>query len=114
MDLRSEQVNGICVLDISGDLDTMTAPVLQAKLEDELEQGRLFFILDLSETRYVSSMGLRVFLSHLKKLKSIEGQMMLSGCNQLISDVLKMSGFLAYFKLVETREEALQALLKRD
>lgn len=114
MDIRTEDVDGICIVTISGDLDTTTSPMLQARLEEEIDQGRLLFIFELSATRYVSSMGLRVFLSHLKKLKSKQGQMLLSGCNQVVSDVLRMSGFLAYFQLVDSRQQAIDSFAKPE
>lgn len=108
MDLQKQLVDGYCVVEVAGDIDTGTSATLQACLEEELAQGNKQFIIDLTNTRYVSSMGLRVFLSHLKKLKASNGSMILSGCNALITDVLRMSGFLNYFQLTANTSEALK------
>ena len=110
MDIVKTQHESCCVIEVIGDIDTTSSPSLQKELNNELEQGTQLFIIDMSATRYVSSMGLRVFLSHLKKVKANNGSLVLSGCNQLITDVFRMSGFLNYFKLTTNKSEALELI----
>lgn len=112
MNIQKQLLDGICIVEVAGDIDTGTSATLQSCLDEELAQGNKQFIIDLADTRYVSSMGLRVFLSHLKKLKASNGSMVLSGCNELITDVLRMSGFLNYFQLAADKSEALKLSLR--
>ncbi len=66
--------------------------------------------MDLTETDYVSSMGLRVFLSNLKVLKSTGGRMVLAGLNEEVQEILDMAGFSPLFEIVLSAAEARTSL----
>jgi anti-anti-sigma factor len=95
---------------VGGDVDTLTAPELQACLTDALTDGPQTFVIDLSNVRYISSMGLRVFLSHLKRVKANNGAMVIAGAQKLVSDVFQMSGFSNYFEIAADLQSAMKRL----
>ena len=64
---------------ISGRLDTMTAPELEAHLKDRLE-GISSLILDITGLSYISSAGLRVLLS-TQKVMNKQGRMVIRGAS---------------------------------
>ena len=101
--------NGV-VVHVGGDIDTLTAPQLQTCLTEALTEEAQTFLIDLSGVRYISSMGLRVFLSHLKRVKAHNGTMMIAGAQKLVSDVFQMSGFSNYFEMMPDLQAALQRL----
>lgn len=110
MELSVEEVNNGVVVHVGGDVDTLTAPELQACLTDALSEGPQTFVIDLSNVRYISSMGLRVFLSHLKRVKANSGSMLIAGAQKLVSDVFEMSGFSNYFEITADLQTAMQRL----
>lgn len=95
---------------IQGDIDTLTAPELQSCLNSSLNEGAQLFVIDLEGVRYISSMGLRVFLSHLKRVKASSGSMVIASPGKLVSEVFRMSGFSSYFDIVDSIEEAMARL----
>jgi len=110
MELSVTQLDQGCLVMIQGDIDTATAPTLQNALSEELDKGNINAVVDMSKVRYVSSMGLRVFLSHLKKLRTSNGKLLLSGANKLVSDVFVMSGFSNYLEMLPDTESAKKQL----
>ena len=110
MELVVEQHTKGVLIDVDGDIDTLTAPQLQACLSAELTDSAQLFVIDLTDVRYISSMGLRVFLSHLKRVKAQSGSMMIAGAGQLVSDVFRMSGFSSYFEMTDDLQSARQLL----
>lgn len=90
---------------LQGDIDTLTAPELQNALSSELQNGTNTFVIDMAAVRYISSMGLRVFLSHLKRLKAQNGTMVIASPSKLVSEVFTMSGFSSYFEIVDSLEQ---------
>lgn len=88
------------VIAVDGDIDTMTAPELQSCLMAELQEGEQTCVIDMTAVRYISSMGLRVLLSHLKTIKAQGGSMVIAGSSKLVGDVFRMSGFASYFEMV--------------
>lgn len=94
-----------CIL-IEGELDTGTSPELDQAIQGCLNNGSTNLLLDLTETEYVSSMGLRVFLSNLKLLKASGGRMVLCGLNDEVQEIMDMAGFSPLFEIVLSSSEA--------
>ena len=87
-----KNVNGAVVtLKIIGRLDTMTAPALEAAIDDSSAEIQEL-ILDCGELEYVSSAGLRVILKAQKQMNA-KGSMKLTGVNETIMEVFDITGF---------------------
>lgn len=76
---------------VEGRLDTVTAPVLDQLIQQELT-GITALTLDLQELVYISSAGLRVLLGAQKKMQAI-GSMKLKNVCEEVMEVLEMTGF---------------------
>ena len=79
------------VLEITGRVDTITAPTLDKTINKNLS-GIKSLILDLKGLEYISSAGLRVILNAQKKMNQI-GSMKLKNVCELIMEVFEMTGF---------------------
>ena len=58
------------ILEITGRLDTTTAPVLDKTINEELKDVENL-VLDLKGLEYISSAGLRVLLNAQKKMQRV-------------------------------------------
>lgn len=74
-----------------GRLDTMSAPELEKELESVYD-GTTELIFDLAGLDYISSAGLRALLSAQKRMSS-QGQMIVKGANDIVSEVFEITGF---------------------
>ena len=74
---------------INGRLDTVTAPEFESSFEANAE-GVDELVFDCEKLEYVSSAGLRVFLSLQKKFKT---SMKLINVCELVMEVFEMTGF---------------------
>jgi anti-anti-sigma factor len=80
------------VVMICGRLDALTGPDHERHLLHLIENGITRLILDLTALDYISSAGLRVFLTVLKTLERCEGKLCLAGAGTNVTSVLTMSG----------------------
>ena len=78
-------------LTLEGRLDTTTAPELEAELNASLD-GVRELTLDLEQTAYLSSAGLRVILGAQKRMNK-QGQMVVRHVNETIMEVFEVTGF---------------------
>lgn len=76
---------------LSGRLDTITAPNLEAELKEALE-GVEELTFDLEKLDYISSAGLRVLLSAQKTMNR-QGSMKVQHPNEIISEIFEVTGF---------------------
>ena len=87
-----KKVNGTALeIALEGRLDTMTAPELEAELNQSLT-GAESLTLDFSKLDYISSAGLRVLLSAHKAM-SAKGGMKVTNVNEIVQEVFEVTGF---------------------
>ncbi len=79
------------VLALSGRLDTMTAPELEAELKP-LMDSISSLTLDFEKLDYISSAGLRVLLSAHKTLAKKSG-LKIVHVNEIVQEVFDVTGF---------------------
>ncbi len=91
MTINKTSENGRVTLALSGRLDTVTAPELEAALDSALD-GATELCFDFTELEYISSAGLRVLLKAQKTMNQ-KGTMKLTGVNETIMEVFDITGF---------------------
>jgi anti-sigma B factor antagonist len=83
---------------LSGELDTAAVPETEKALQPLLDSKGKDVIIDCTELEYISSSGLRVLLSILKQAKSVGSRVVLKNVNEVIKDVLELTGFVSIFE----------------
>ena len=79
------------VIELSGRLDTTTAPALDKTINEDIGDTKNL-VLDVKGMEYISSAGLRVLLSAQKKMQKI-GSMKVTGVCEEVMEVFEMTGF---------------------
>ena len=74
-------------------IDASSAPKLDAALKAAIEGGELEIIVNMEETTYISSVGLRAFASAQKKMNKLGGSMVLKGAQACIKEIFEVTGF---------------------
>lgn len=74
-------------------IDASSAPKLDAELKAAIEGGELELIIDMADTTYISSVGLRAFASAQKKMNKLGGSMVLKGAQDCIKEIFEVTGF---------------------
>lgn len=108
MNVELEDVEGVTVAILYGELDGRTAPLVQEKLLTMPEpNGKA--LLDMSGVSYISSAGLRALLMLYRQMAANDGRVALVGLAENIKDVMSVTGFLEFFDDYDTIEEGLAA-----
>lgn len=94
------------VLQLIGQIDTVTAAQVQNALQTELRPHRFYLVVDLSRTSYINSAGLRVFLATLQTIRQSQGDLLLAAVNRQVYRVLEMSGFTELLRIYPSVEAA--------
>ena len=105
MNLEMRELKHVSVVKVSGRVDSSTAPELEKSLQGLLDTERSRIVLDLQETEYMSSAGLRVLVAMHKATKKGGGGLCLAQPSLRVKEVLDLSGltpvFVIYPDLVE-------------
>jgi anti-sigma B factor antagonist len=111
MELQVKDHQGMTLAEISGELDGRTAPELLEALPLLLQNGKVL-LLDMSQTTYMSSAGLRVLLLLHREADARGVWLLLVGVRRELKSVMSATGFLRFFHLAETLEEATRLLAR--
>ena len=91
MKINSQKNGSNMTIELTGRLDTSTAPELEKVINTSLENiTKLVF--DMDGLEYISSAGLRVLLSAQKTMNR-QGQMKLINVNEAILEIFEITGF---------------------
>lgn len=109
MDIKIQTVGRVTVAEIAGDVDARTVLKAQDQLLP-LAQPGCKLLLDMSQTNYLSSSGLRMLLSLYRQVSTNNGSIVLAGLSEEIKDTMSVTGFLRFFTLYETVDAGLAGL----
>lgn len=99
MEVIIEKKGEIVTAYLKGRLDTLATQEISGQLENLAESASGTIILDCSEMSYISSSGLRIFLTLRKAASQKGGRVIVRGINNDIRSVFMMTGFLNLFEI---------------
>ena len=98
MEAIINKYNEKLTVEVSGRLDTLTAPEFENKVEPQLP-GIKELVVDLKDLEYISSAGLRVLMGFVKIMQD-QGEMKVINPNEVVMDVFSLTGFDSILNIV--------------
>lgn len=99
LNITNNTENETMTVCLEGSLDTNTAPNFEDAMKD-MPDGITELIIDMEKLEYISSAGLRVLLTLYKQM-TVKGDMKLVHVNDIVKDILNVTGFTNFLKLEE-------------
>lgn len=100
MNIKIEQEGNTIVARLAGRLDTAAAAEITPDIQTLAEQANKHIVLDCGELAYISSSGLRLFLTLRKESAAKGGKLQVRNINADIRQVFMMTGFISLFDIV--------------
>jgi anti-sigma B factor antagonist len=102
MEITTTSYKRCDLIQVSGRVDSFTAPNLSDILHTITDSGRFRIALDIAGVTYVSSAGLRVLIDTQKTCKTLNrGEIVLACVPQRIYETLDLAGFVPLFKFFD-------------
>lgn len=99
MEVVIEKQKEVVTVYLKGRLDTLASQEVSKQLEPLTEDASGTIILDCTEMSYISSSGLRIFLTLRKAAAEKGGKVIVRGISNDIRSVFMMTGFLNLFEI---------------
>ncbi|MEZ4670624.1 MAG: STAS domain-containing protein [Anaerolineae bacterium] len=109
MEVLTRTDDNVTILEVSGDIDGSSAPVLQEQVLGAIKPG-CKLLLDMSKVEFMSSAGLRVMLVLYRQISGSDGKCLLYGLSQPLQDTMAATGFLKFFTLSDDLNAGLETL----
>jgi anti-sigma B factor antagonist len=107
MNLDRTNIGQVTVLRLEGDLDEGGVDKLREGLYACIADGRFCLVLNFSEVRFVSYMGVGVLVERLRKLRASNGDIKLVGINLYTERLFRMIGVTSLFEIYDSESRAI-------
>jgi anti-sigma B factor antagonist len=109
MEINISNIDSVQIATLDGDIDASVAPEVSEKiLPLATENGQI--IVDMTKVPYMSSAGLRTLLSMYRQVSANQAKLILVGLSEDIKDTMSVTGFLDFFEVCESVDEAIAKL----
>jgi anti-sigma B factor antagonist len=108
MEITERKVSNVCVVGMIGRLDAGTSDGFAQRLHQLIDGGERRLVIDGEKLDYISSTGLRVLLVAAKRLKAVDGKIVLSSLKPHILEVFEIAGFKSIFPIYGNVDQAAQ------
>jgi len=93
---------------VDGVVDTLTANELEQVIDSLLRRERYKIVIDLAGVDYISSAGWGIFISHIKDVRSHEGDIKLAGMVPDVHEIFELLEFDKVLQIFPSVDEAIE------
>ncbi|HBT20474.1 MAG TPA: anti-sigma F factor antagonist [Peptococcaceae bacterium] len=112
MKIQVEKLKDTLFLRLKGEFDMLTADEFRSAVDDHFDGKRVKnLILDISKVSFIDSSGLGAILARYKKIKQLNGNMVIVGAKPQVKRVLELSGVVKIIEVYDDEKSALMGLL---
>ncbi len=97
MNITIETLGDKIIAHLIGRLDTANAEVFEKAIAPLSENADKELVLECAALEYISSSGLRQFLTLRKRVSASNGKLTIANLNGGLKDIFKMTGFSSIF-----------------
>lgn len=110
LDYEVQQVAGLPVLCVSGEIDIYTAPLFKQAVVNLVSDGNRDVIIDLSKVTFMDSSGFGTLLGATKRLRPMGGGLHLAAPNSTIQRMLRLTRLDTIMEIYDSSEAAARAV----
>jgi anti-sigma B factor antagonist len=101
---------GHTVLDLTGEVDVMSAPVLKETIISHIGRGTSHIIVNLEKVDYLDSTGLGTLIGGLKRTREAKTRLSIVGMNARLRRLFDITGIDKIFAIHDTVDQAVAAV----
>ncbi|MCU0821142.1 MAG: STAS domain-containing protein [Spirochaetes bacterium] len=110
MKLKITKVRGIVIVYLAGRLDVQLSADIEKEIHKTIEsEPDCHFLLNLKEISYLSSSGIRIFVSTMRILKEKNKKLKLCEMDNNAKKIFEIVELMDLFDIYETEEEAIKS-----
>lgn len=109
LETQLKDINGMQVLDVTGEIDVYTAPQFKDAVNTVIAAGQKHLVVDMTNVTYMDSSGFGALLSATRRLRPQGGTVNLVKVSGAIDRILKITRLNTVFAVYGSLDEALRA-----
>lgn len=112
--MESKKIDTTIILYLKGRLDAYLSKTVEKEINELINiETSCNFIFNLKDVEYLSSSGLRIFVSTIRILKESKRVLVLCSMNRAVHNIFRIVELLDMFNIFDTEKEAIDFLRKK-
>lgn len=115
MEVYGYESSGVFIVNVSGDVDHLTASLIKDIVNDGIlkyKSNRI--IIDLNDVNFMDSSGIGMLIGRYKDMQLRNGEIALTGVNKSINKILELSGINKIIKIFDSVSLAINYFLEEE
>ena len=108
--VETREINGIVVITTDGYLNNVGGEAIAAVCNEKMAEGKHKFLINMSSTKVVNSIGVSILIEIIEKLQDVDGKLGYCNLAPIVSKTFTIMGINKYSSIFETEEEGIAAL----
>lgn len=109
MKLRSKTYDNIIILYLTGRLDVQNSIQIEKEINHIIQKEHNYhLLLNLEDVRYMSSSGIRIFVSTMRLLNGKNKKLKLCNLSNSVKKIFEVVELLDMFEVYDSEEEAIK------
>lgn len=104
--ITTRTVDGMPILDLTGEVDSYNAPKLREKMVSLIDAGSATLVINMAGVDYIDSTGLGTLVAGLKRASEKNGAIRIICPNEQIYKVFSITGLVKVFAIFDSEDKA--------
>lgn len=110
MDLKTKRVDNVIVVCLSGRLDVHLSAEIEKEINKIIQnEPSAHLLMNLNDVEYMSSSGLRIFVSTMRILKEQKRMLKLCNMNNAVKKIFEVVELMDMFDIYENEDDAIKS-----
>jgi len=110
MQWRELAMDGVLILELSGEIDLQHSPEMRQLLQARAAQRIPALLLDFTGVKYIDSSGLATLIEYYQSSRAYDGKIIVAGLSHRVRSIFELVRLNEVFPIYATVLEARQAL----
>lgn len=110
MELNRKKIDNVVVIYLAGRLDVHLSAEIEKEINSIIQnEPECHLLLNLKDVEYMSSSGLRIFVSTMRVLKETKRKLKLCEMNNAVKKIFEVVELMDMFDIFESEDEAVKS-----
>ena len=109
MQIDIQDMEGVSVLRIAGDIDVNTSPEVKKSFDNLVKEKKEKIVINFKDVAYVDSSGLATLVEIFKNLRAYGGKLKLSNLTSKVLGLFEITKLNKLFDIVEDEKDAISS-----
>ena len=108
--ISTKETNQIVIIETEGYLSNEGGEAISAICYDRIKMGQHKFLINMSGTKVVNSIGVSILIEIIEKLQEVDGKIGYYNLSPIVSKTFNIMGLTKYSTVFATEDEAVSTL----